>query len=80
MAFSPETLKCWVDSREYSRPIQTATYPPFTNGTILLVSVHIQPRLDYKARRAVLLNLITLAAYLRAALEVIGGDLIQHVP
>ena len=33
MAFSPENLKIWVDSREYSRIIQTATYPPFTKGT-----------------------------------------------
>ena len=33
MAFSPENLEIWVDSREYSRPIQTATYPPFTKGT-----------------------------------------------
>ena len=33
MAFSPENLKIWVDAREYSRPIQTATYPPFTKGT-----------------------------------------------
>ena len=33
MAFSPDNLKFWVDSREYSRPIQKATYPPFTKGT-----------------------------------------------
>ena len=33
MVFSPENLEIWVDSREYSRPIQTATYPPFTKGT-----------------------------------------------
>ena len=33
MAFSPENLKIWVDSREYSRQIQMATYPPFTKGT-----------------------------------------------
>ena len=30
---SPEKLKIWVESHEYSRPIQTATYPPFTKGT-----------------------------------------------
>ena len=33
MAFSPENLKIWVDSREYSRQIQTATYPTFKKGT-----------------------------------------------
>ena len=32
MAFSPENLKIWVDSRKYLRQIQTATYPPFTKG------------------------------------------------
>ena len=31
--FPPENLEIWVDSPEYSRPIQMATYPPFTNGT-----------------------------------------------
>ena len=31
--FSPKNLKIWVDSREYSRPIQTATYPPFMKDT-----------------------------------------------
>ena len=36
------------------------------------VSVHVHPHLNYKARRAVLLNLSTLAAYLYAALELIG--------
>ena len=35
MAFSPENLKIWVHSREYSRHIQTATYPPFMKGTQL---------------------------------------------
>ena len=29
-----ENLKSWVDSREYSRPIQTATCPPFTKGSM----------------------------------------------
>ena len=33
MAFPPKNLKNWVDSREYSRPIKPATYPPFTKGT-----------------------------------------------
>ena len=33
MAFSPENLKIWVDSREIHAFIQTATYPPFTKGT-----------------------------------------------
>ena len=28
MAF-PQNLKIWVNSREYSRISQTATYPPF---------------------------------------------------
>ena len=35
MAFSPENLDIGVDSREHSRPIQAATYPPFTKGTYL---------------------------------------------
>ena len=33
MAFPPESLEIWVDTREYSHPIETATYPPFTKGT-----------------------------------------------
>ena len=33
MAFSPENLKFWVNSREIHAFIQTATYPPFTKGT-----------------------------------------------
>ena len=33
MAFSPENLKIWVNSREIHAFIQTATYPPFTKGT-----------------------------------------------
>ena len=28
--------RVWVNSREYSRQIQTATYPPFMKGTLLL--------------------------------------------
>ena len=36
MAFPPENLEIWVNSRKYSRRIQTATYPPFTKGTFLL--------------------------------------------
>ena len=32
MAFSPENLKIWVNSREIHAFIQTATYPPFTKG------------------------------------------------
>ena len=35
MAFSPQNLEISVDSREYSHPIQTATYPPFTKGTCI---------------------------------------------
>ena len=35
MVFRPENLKIWVDSHEYSRLIQTATYLPFTKGTTL---------------------------------------------
>ena len=34
MGFPPETVEIWVDSREYARPIQKATYPPFTKGTV----------------------------------------------
>ena len=30
MAFPPENLKFWVESREIHACIQTATYPPFT--------------------------------------------------
>ena len=33
MAFSSKTLKIRVNSREYSSPIQTVIYPPFTQGT-----------------------------------------------
>ena len=33
MGVSPKNLKIWVASREYSRIIKTATYPPFTKGT-----------------------------------------------
>ena len=33
MAFSSKNLEIWVNSREYARPIQMATYPPFTKGT-----------------------------------------------
>ena len=32
MAFSSENLEIWVNLHEYSRPIQTATYPLFTKG------------------------------------------------
>ena len=39
MAFSSENLEIWVDSRKYSRPIQTATYPPFTKGTMSLIEM-----------------------------------------
>ena len=35
MAFSPENLEIWVTSREYSGPIETAAYPPFTKGTTM---------------------------------------------
>ena len=33
MAFSPKNLEISADSREYLRPIPSATYPPFTKGT-----------------------------------------------
>ena len=36
MAYSPENLEFWVNSREYSRPIQRASYPPFKKGTSIL--------------------------------------------
>ena len=39
MALSSENLEIWVNWREYSRPIQTATYPPFTKGTYPMASV-----------------------------------------
>ena len=35
MVFSPENLKIWLNSREIHAFIQTATYPPFTKGTVL---------------------------------------------
>ena len=34
MAFSSEFLEIQVSAREYSHPIQTATYSPFTKGTL----------------------------------------------
>ena len=34
MAFPPENLKIWVNSREIHAFIQTATNPLFTKGTI----------------------------------------------
>ena len=44
MAFSSEPLKNLVDSREYSRQNQTATYSPFTRGTRCdVVSGHVTP-------------------------------------
>ena len=33
MVFSPENLEIWINSREYSRPIPTAIYPPFMKFT-----------------------------------------------
>ena len=36
--------------------------------------MHVHPDLDYRGQRAVLVNLTTLAIYLRPALELIGGD------
>ena len=33
MAFSSENLEICLNLREYSRPIPTASYPPFTKGT-----------------------------------------------
>ena len=45
-----------------------------TLGFILLASIHVHPDLDYRGRRAVVVNLTTLATYLRPALELIGGD------
>ena len=48
MAFPPENLKIWVNSREIHAFIQTATYPPFTKDTFLphrrLVSSLTPPR------------------------------------
>ena len=48
MGFPPENLEIRVDSREYSRPIQTATYPPFTKGTKQTVKTHLMPFLEVK--------------------------------
>ena len=42
MAFSPENLKIWVNSREIHAFIQTATYPPFTKGTALVSAIKKQ--------------------------------------
>ena len=60
---------------EHDAPdLLASTVRHHTLGFIVLASVNVHPHLDYKGRRAVLLNLTTLAAYLRAALELIGGD------
>ena len=43
----PKNLEIRVDSREFSRPIQTATYPPFTKGTWwfpMVVLGNVNPR------------------------------------
>ena len=45
-----------------------------TAGFVLVASVHVHPDLDYKARRAVLINLTSLAHYLRPNVELVGGD------
>ena len=45
-----------------------------TAGFVLVASVHVHPELDYKARRAVLINLKPLAHYLRPRVELVGGD------
>ena len=42
MAFSPENLKIWVNSREIRAFIQTATYPPFTCAFVLLSSPKVR--------------------------------------
>ena len=39
MVFSSKNLKLLVISREYSHLIQTATYPPFTKGTMCMMRV-----------------------------------------
>ena len=44
MAFSPENLKIWVNPREYSRIIETDTYPPFTKGASLPYTSSPTPR------------------------------------
>ena len=43
-------------------------------GFVLIASVHIHAELDYKARRTVLINLTSLAHYLRPNVEMVGGD------
>ena len=45
MAFSPENLKIWVNSRDIHAFIQTATYPPFTKGTKVVIWTHACMRL-----------------------------------
>ena len=60
---------------EYHTPdLLVSTVRHHILGFMLLASVHVHPDLDYKARRAILINLTTLASYLRAALELVGGD------
>ena len=63
---------------EHDAPdLLVSTVRHHTLGFLLLASVHIHPDLDYKSRRAVLINLTTLATYLRAALELVRGDLLD---
>ena len=45
-----------------------------TAGFVLVASVHVHSDLDYKARRALLINLMSLAHYLRPNVELVGGD------
>ena len=60
---------------EYDAPdLLVSTIRHNTLGFMLLASVHIHPDLDYRARRAILINLTTLASYLRVALELVGED------
>ena len=48
MVFSPENLKIWLNSREIHAFIQTATYPPFTKGTVLLLWIWARFRFDFR--------------------------------
>ena len=39
MDFPLENLEIWVNTGEYSHPIETVTYPPFTKGTYMFSTI-----------------------------------------
>ena len=66
----PSTRPCV----EYdSHDLLVALMRHHTAGFVLVASVHVHTELDYKARRAVLINLTSLAHYLRPSVELVGG-------